>query len=211
MSKILYITSNPKSVEQSYSLTVGEAFLEEYKKLNPNDEIINLDLYKTYVPYIDEDVFNAWGKLSQGTDFNSLSEEEKKKVSGIDKLTDQFIDADKYVFVTPLWNFGFPPIMKAYIDTICIAKKTFKYTENGPVGLLHGRKALHIQASGSVFSEGDYSQFEHGNSHMKTILNFVGITDIETILVEGIAQMPDKAEEIKNNSILKAKEVASRF
>ncbi|WP_298842513.1 NAD(P)H-dependent oxidoreductase [Clostridium sp.] len=63
MSKILYITANPKTKENSFSLAVGNEFLETYKEANPSDEIITLDLYKTEVPFIDGVVFSAWENL----------------------------------------------------------------------------------------------------------------------------------------------------
>lgn len=109
MANVLYITANPKPVEEAFSLSVGEEFINAYRENNPNDEIIRLDLYKIDVPFIDTDVFSGWGKLQNGQAFDELSAEEKQKVSAINKLTDQFVEADKYVFATPLWNFSFPP------------------------------------------------------------------------------------------------------
>lgn len=211
MSKVLYITANPKHHEQSYSLSVGQAFLEAYRAEKPNDEIIELDLYQADVPLIDADVFNGWGKLQQGKAFDELTPTEKSQVAKINELTDQFISADKYVFVTPMWNFSFPPKMKAYIDTICIAGKTFKYTAEGPVGLLTNKKAVHIQARGGVYSEGPAKEVEFGDRYMRTIFNFIGITDAESIIVEGMAQMPNEAENIKEKAIARAKEVAKEF
>ncbi|MFY0546117.1 FMN-dependent NADH-azoreductase [Brevibacillus sp. H7] len=211
MSKMLYITANPKSDEQSYSLSVGRAFLEAYRTEKPNDEIIELDLYKMDIPYIDTDVFSGWGKLQQGKAFEELSAEEKSKVAKINELTEQFISADKYVFVTPMWNFSIPPKMKAYIDTICIAGKTFKYTENGPVGLLTDKKAVHIQARGGIYSEGPAKEVEFGDRYMRAIFQFIGITDVQSIIVEGMAQMPNEAESIKQKAILKAQEAAKKF
>jgi FMN-dependent NADH-azoreductase len=211
MSKMLYITANPKSDEQSYSLSVGRAFLEAYRTEKPNDEIIELDLYKMDIPYIDTDVFSGWGKLQQGKAFEELSAEEKSKVAKINELTEQFISADKYVFVTPMWNFSIPPKMKAYIDTICIAGKTFKYTENGPVGLLTDKKAVHIQARGGIYSEGPAKEVEFGDRYMRAIFQFIGITDVQSIIVEGMAQMPNEAESIKQKAISKAQEAAKKF
>src|SRR5699024_3735453 len=72
----------------------------------------------------------------------------KGKVKRLEELSNQFVNADKYVFVTPFWNFSFPPVMKAYLDSVSVAGKTFKYTAEGPVGLLPDKKALHIQARG---------------------------------------------------------------
>jgi FMN-dependent NADH-azoreductase len=140
-----------------------------------------------------------------------LTEDEKDKVSRINTLTEQFISADKYVFVTPMWNFSIPPKMKAYIDTICIAGKTFKYTAEGPVGLLTDKSAVHIQARGGVYSEGPARDFEFGDRYIRTILTFLGVPSIESVIVEGMAQMPNEADNIKAKAIERAKEVARNF
>ncbi|HZG84214.1 FMN-dependent NADH-azoreductase [Paenibacillus sp.] len=211
MARLLYITANPKAEEQSYCLSVGRAFLDEYRSANPEDDIVELDLYQTHIPHIDTDVFNGWGKLQQGKAFDELSAEEKAKVARINELTDQFIAADRYVFVTPLWNFSFPPIVKAYIDTICIAGKTFKYTAEGPVGLLQGKRAIHIQARGGVYSEGPAKEMEFGDRYLRTIFGFIGIQDVQSVIVEGMAQMADQAQAIKERAIANAKEAARSF
>ncbi|WP_226670794.1 FMN-dependent NADH-azoreductase [Metabacillus litoralis] len=211
MNKVLYITANPKTTDLSFGLTVGQAFLEAYRQESPNDEIRELDLFNSYIPEIDEDVLGAWGKLGQGISFEDLTKEEQGKVSRIDELTAEFKDFDKYVFVTPMWNLSYPPKVKAYIDTLMIAGKTFKYTENGPVGLLEGKKAVHIQARGGFYSEGPAAEMEFGDRHLKAVLSFMGITEFESIPVEGMAFTPDKAEEIKMTAIEKAKEVAKKF
>lgn len=211
VATILYITANPKSVEESFSLSVGEEFINAYRENHPDDEVIRLDLYKIDVPFIDTDVFSGWGRLQQGTSFDELSADEKQKVSTINQLTDQFIAADKYVFVTPFWNFSYPPKMKAYIDNIAIAGKTFKYTAAGPVGLLTDKKALHIQARGGVYSEGPAKEMEFGDRHLRTVLGFMGVPEIETIAVEGMAAFPDQAQEIKQKAIQRALEYAKQF
>jgi len=211
MSKVLYITANPKAKENSFSLSVGNEFLETYKKSNPLDEITTLDLYKTEVPLIDDIVFSAWGKLAARVTFEQLTSQEQNKVATMNKLLEQFLAADKYVFVTPLWNFTIPPMMKAYLDNICIVNKTFKYTEKGPVGLLPDKKAIHIQARGGVYSSGPAADFELGDRYINTILNFIGIADRQSIIVEGMNATPDMADGIKSKAIIKAKEIAGRF
>jgi FMN-dependent NADH-azoreductase len=211
VAKVLYIIANPKPEDQSYSLAVGEEFLNAYKQEKPNDEIVKLDLYQIDIPYIDTDVFSGWGRLQKGDAFDELSENEKDKVSRINALTEQFISADKYVFVTPMWNFSIPPRLKAYIDNICIAGKTFKYTAEGPVGLLTDKKAVHIQARGGIYSEGPAKEMEFGDRYLRAILSFLGIPSIESVIIEGMAQMPDEAESIKAKAIARAKDVSSRF
>lgn len=208
MAKLLYITANPKTPERSYGLAVGQAFLDAYREVRPDDEIEHLDLFQSDIPTIDIDVFNGWDKLSHGEE---LSGEERRKVERINELTEQFIQADKYVFVSPLWNLGVPPILKTYIDNICVAGKTFTYTENGPVGLLKGKKAIHIQASGGIYSRGPAREMEFSNRYLLALLRFIGVTDTDSLFVEGMDLHPDDADAIKQNAIAAAREKAKAF
>ena len=199
MKKVLFITANPKQEDKSYSLAAGREFLNQYKIINPQDEITEIDLYDTDLTFIDSDVFSGWEKLQSGDSFETLSDIEKDRVGKIDQYTNQFIEADKYIFVSPLWNLSIPPKLKAYIDKVAIANKTFKYTEKGPVGLLKNKKAMHIQASGGFYSEGPAKGSEFGHNYMRTILGFMGIEAVESILIEGTAMT-------EQNTTLKAKE-----
>ncbi|MFD2680460.1 FMN-dependent NADH-azoreductase [Bacillus seohaeanensis] len=211
MTKVLYITAHPHDDTQSYSMAVGKAFIESYKEANPDHDIVNVDLYKENIPPIDVDVFSGWGKLQSGKGFEELSSEEKTKVERLSELCEQFISADKYIFVTPLWNFSFPPVMKAYIDSVAVAGKTFKYTEHGPIGLLTDKKALHIQARGGIYSEGPAAQMEMGHRYLDIMMQFFGVPSFEGLFVEGHAALPDKAQEIKENAIARAKDLAQTF
>ncbi|WP_144548720.1 FMN-dependent NADH-azoreductase [Bacillus sp. X1(2014)] len=211
MVRVLYITAHPHNETQSYSMAVGKAFIDSYKQVNSGDEVIHLDLYKENIPHIDADVFSGWGKLRSGQGFGELTGEEKQKVSRLNELSEQFVSADKYVFVTPLWNFSFPPIMKAYLDSVAVAGKTFKYTEKGPIGLLTDKKALHIQARGGFYSEGPAAEMEMGHRYISVMMSFFGVPSLEGLFVEGHNAMPDKAQEIKENAIARAKDLAHTF
>lgn len=211
MAKVLYITAHPHDHSTSYSMAVGQAFIDTYKQANPNDEIIHIDLYRESIPHIDADVFSGWGKMQSGKGFEELSEQEKAKVIRLGELSDQFAEADKYVFVTPFWNFSYPPVMKSYIDAVSVAGKSFKYTEQGPVGLLTNKKALHIQARGGIYSEGPAAEMEMGHRHLTALMKFFGVPSFEGIFVEGHAYAPEKAQEIKEAAIARAKEAARSF
>jgi FMN-dependent NADH-azoreductase len=211
LATVLFITAHPHDHQTSYSMAVGKAFIDTYREANPNDEVTTIDLYSVQVPHIDADVFSGWGKLRSGQEFSSLTSEESSKVGRINELTEQFIAADKYVFVTPMWNFSFPPVMKAYLDALCVAGKTFKYTAEGPVGLLAGKKALHIQARGGVYSEGPAAGMESGHRYIAIIMAFFGITETQGLFVEGHNQFPDKAQQIKEDAIARAKDLAHTF
>lgn len=211
MAKVLYITAHPLTETESYSLTLGREFLDSYRQAAPDDEIVHLDLYKTEIPQIDADIFAGWGKLRKGADMAGLTTEEQRKVKRLGELVDQFVDADKYIFVTPLWNFSFPPVMKAYVDAVCVAGKTFRYTEQGPVGLLTGKAAVHIQARGGVYSEGPAAEMEMGHRYLATIMQFFGVPSFEGVFVEGHNADPAHADLIKAKAIEHAREVAKRF
>lgn len=212
MATVLYITAHPHNEHQSFSMAVGKAFIETYKETNLHDEIIYVDLYREAIPHIDADVFSGWGKLQLGSGFEQLTKEEEEKVVRLGELSDQFISADKYIFVTPFWNFSYPPVMKAYLDAVSVAGKSFRYTENGqPVGLLTDKKALHIQARGGFYSQAPAAELEMGHRHLQVMMNFFGVPSFEGLFVEGHNKAPERAQEIKENAIAHAKDLAQSF
>ncbi len=211
MATLLYITAHPGDATSSYSLAVGEHFVQAYKQAHPQDEIKQLNLYDVEIPNIDAEVLDAWGKLGQGIAADTLSASQQSKIMKLGQVLSQFIGADKYVFVNPMWNFSYPPVMKTYIDAICMRGQTFKYTENGPIGLLHNKKALHIQASGGIYAEGPMQHMENGNRHLKNVLGFIGVHDVESILIEGISYTPARAPEIKQQAMEAARQLAQTF
>jgi FMN-dependent NADH-azoreductase len=211
MATVLYITAHPHDHQTSFSMAVGKEFVEAYREANPVDEVVHLDLYNLNIPSIDADVFSGWGKLRSGIALSELSTEEKEKVSRLNELVEQFIAADKYIFVNPMWNFSFPPVLKAYVDSVCIAGKTFKYSEQGPIGLLTDKKAVHIQASGGVYSQGPAAEFDSGHRYLNQIMKFFGVPSFEGIFVEGMAITPTEAPAIKEKAILNARKVAASF
>lgn len=151
------------------------------------------------------------GKLRAGQQIDTLSTEELAKVSRLNEILDQFIATDKMIFVTPMWNFSFPSVVKTYIDAVAVPGKTFRYTETGAVGLLHDKKVLHIQARGDFYSEGHLADEELGDRYLKHIMNFMGITEYEGLFIEGQAKMPNNAEKIKAAGIERAKQLAQSF
>lgn len=208
MSKVLYITANVKPVQDSYSLTVGEAFIREYEKTHPDDEITHLDLFKSDVPYLDAALI---GYLYHQIHRGELDPTHLAQVEAMERNLVQFMGSDKFVFATPMWNLSVPPVVKAYIDNIAIVGKTFQYTAEGSVGLMNGKKAVCIEASGGVYCSGPAASIAHGISYIKSILNFFGITDITEILVEGVNDQSLDVEKIKRDAIDKAIVTAAAF
>ena len=198
MSKVLYIKANIKNEGESRTFKVSNSFVEEYKKNNPEDEIITLDLYKENIDFLRHDDL---GKL-----FGPKDEESKN--NSILKYAYQFAEADKYIIAAPMWNLSMPAILKAYIDYVSVTGITFKYTEKGPVGLLNDKKAVHIVSRGGEYGDAPY---EMGDRYLRTILGFFGIHDIETIAIENLdvagVDVQGKIEE----GIEKSKLIAQKF
>lgn len=198
MSKVLYIKANIKNEGESRTFKVSDSFVEEYKKNNPEDEIITLDLYKENIDFLRSDDL---GKL-----FGPKDEESKN--NSILKYAYQFADSDKYIIAAPMWNLSFPAILKAYIDYVSVSGITFKYTAEGPVGLLNNKKAVHIVSRGGGY---DNSPYEMGDRYLRTILGFFGIKDIETIAIDNLDVMGVNVEKKVEEGIEKAISLAKKF
>lgn len=198
MAKLLFIKASPLPDDVSRSMVVATAFLEKYQEENPDDVVERIDVYTHDIPMIDGAFMAAGNALREGKAFTDLEPEMQQKLTQFDALTQQFTDADKYVIVSPLWNLGIPPMLKAYFDTVVVAGKTFRYTETGPEGLLKGKKALQIHGSGGVYSTGESDLETHGEPYINTILNFIGIETLPSVFVEGVDYDPTRKDEILN-------------
>jgi FMN-dependent NADH-azoreductase len=207
MAKLIYITANAKNnVKLSKGMQIGEVFLEEFQKVQPDVEMERWHLYDMDIPEVDMDLLYARAKLSfMGYTKEQLSDAERTKLEKMHALADRFINANYYVFVTPIWNLGAPAILKSFMDCLFIAEKTFTNTENGPKGLLTGRKAIHIQTRGGIYSTGPMAEFEMGDRYLRKALEFLGFDLMDTVVAEGMDHFPKMVPEI----MAKAKEQAA--
>ncbi|MCB5951868.1 FMN-dependent NADH-azoreductase [Enterococcus sp. BWT-B8] len=206
MSKLLVVKAHPLTKEESRSVRALDSFLESYKSANTNDEIEVLDVYNDFIPEIDEELLSGWNALRAGAEFTSLNESQQQKIARFNALTEQFIDSDKVVIANALWNLNVPTRLKAWIDTINVAGKTFKYTEEGPKGLAAGKDVLHIQSNGGVYEGNDFS-----SQYVKGILNFIGIENVQQLFIEGIDYAPEREEELMNQALTKAADFGKNF
>ncbi|PFM31789.1 FMN-dependent NADH-azoreductase [Bacillus cereus] len=208
MTTVLFVKANNRPANQSVSVKLYYAFLASYKESHPNETVVELDLYNEELPYVGVDMINGTFKSSRGLD---LTAEEAKAVAVADKYLDQFLAADKVVFGFPLWNLTIPAVLHTYIDYLNRAGKTFKYTSEGPVGLIGNKKIALLNASGGVYSEVPKAPMEMAVKYVASMMGFFGAKDIEKIVIEGHNQFPDKAEEIIAVGLEKAIKVASKF
>lgn len=200
MSKVLYIKANAKPEGVSRTFKISDAFIEQYQKLHPEDEVVVLDLYKLGIHFLEEkDLAYHTPTPGEGKDHPVL------------KYAYQFVEADKYVFAEPLWNLSIPAILKAYIDYICISSITFQYTAEGPIGLCKGKKAVNITTRGGAYSSGIAAEMEMGDRYLKTILGFMGVTDYTTIADDQLDVMGVDVDAVIAKTIEEAGEFAKTF
>ena len=108
---------------------------------------------------------------------------------------DELFAADVLVIGAPMYNLSIPTPLKAWIDRVAVAGKTFRYTATGPEGLLKGKKAIIASARGGVYSAGSpAAALEHQESYLIGLLAFLGVTDVQVVRAEGIAFGPEAKE-----------------
>lgn len=207
MTHLLVVRAHPLDSEHSRSMQVTDAFVKSYTESHPEDTIEDINLYDLAVPDIDRNLLQAWSELGTGIAFDELSEATQQKITLFNGYTNGFLHADKVVIANPLWNLNVPARLKAWVDTITVAGKTFKYNEKGEaVGLAGDKKVLHIQANGGVYDGKDPA-----NQYLKTILTYIGVSDFQELFVEGMDYAPDKAADIIAEGIEKATALGKTF
>lgn len=184
---ILHITSSARG-SASYSNRVAAAVLDELSRRNPGATVTVRDLAADPLPHIDDD-FAVATKSPAGPQ----TERQRALLARSDALVDELFAADLIVIAAPMINFTIPTTLKAWIDHVARAGRTFAYSEAGPRGLVTGKQAILVAARGGVYADkGTALDFQL--PYLKAVLAFIGITDVSVLEVEGTAYGPDAAE-----------------
>ncbi|MEC7547627.1 MAG: NAD(P)H-dependent oxidoreductase [Pseudomonadota bacterium] len=182
MTNILRVDSSMRT-EGSVSRDLADKLVEQLS--NANTQVIVRDLAKG-ISLIDENWIGA-----NFTDPAERSEEQKGFLAASDELVGELHDADTIVITAPVYNFHVPAALKAWIDMVARARETFRYTENGPEGLLKGKKAYVIVTSGGTVLD---SEYDFVSGYLKHVLGFIGITDVSFIDGSGLMLDATKAD-----------------
>jgi FMN-dependent NADH-azoreductase len=181
--KILHLDSSVLG-NNSASRTLTRKVAEAWRLAQPAATIRYRDLGSEAPQHLSPDYFaiNATPEEQR-----SAAQASELKVS--DALIEEFLAADALIIGAPLYNFTIPSGLKAWIDRIAVAGKTFRYTAEGPVGLAGGKKVVIVATSGGRYAESPVDLAHVG--HLKTVLNFLGITDIAVVRAAGLSISPD--------------------
>jgi FMN-dependent NADH-azoreductase len=208
VANVLFVKANGRPADQAVSVKLYDSFIKSYRESHPSDSITELNLFEEELPYYDNAMMTGLFKLSKGMETTS---EEKGAADIANRYLDQFLAADKVVFAFPLWNFTIPAQLLTYLFYLNQAGKTFKYTPEGPVGLAGDKKVVLLNARGGVYSEGPAVGMEMSVNYVRNIMSFWGITDVETVIVEGHNQFPDRSQQIVEAGLSQAAQVAAGF
>jgi len=171
--------------ERSISRKLTTQFAESWLKTHPGGKVIERDLTTLNLPVVDA----VWAGAAH-TPETSRTAAQAQALAASDSLIKDLEQADEYVFGVPMHNFSIPSTLKLWIDQVVRAGKTFSYSATGPKGLLTGKKATLLLASGGEYGKGSaMASLDFVTPYLQTVLAFIGITDVTIIAAGGTAQL----------------------
>lgn len=187
MSTALVITSSALGEASVSSQLVAET-VASLRSHDPGLRVIGRDLGRNPIPHLDF----ASATALRGEPVNEAQAAARSLSDG---LIAELKAADTLIIGAPMYNFGMPSTLKAWFDHVLRAGITFRYSENGPEGLLKGKRAMVIESRGGLYSEGPAQQMDSQEPHLRNLLGFMGITDVIFLRAEKLAFGPEAREQ----------------
>ena len=175
--KLLHLDSSALGTD-SVTRELTAAVVGQWRDSRPALAVDYLDLDRTPIPHLSG---------------HSLAKADAAAADADERVLQQFLDADVIVVGAPMYNFGIPSTLKAWIDRIAIRGRTFQYSENGPQGLAGGKRV--IIASGRGGAYGDASPADFQETYLRQVFGFLGVTDIQMVRAEGVGMSPQHRAE----------------
>ena len=175
--------------DHSVSRRLTAAVADKIKAENPGASVAYRDLVANPVAHL-----SGSHLMAANAPANELDGTLAAELADSAAILDQFLAADTIIIGAPMYNFSLPSQLKAWIDRIAVAGKTFRYTENGPEGLARGKKVIVVSTRGGHYSAGPAAAMDHQESYLSTVFGFLGITDIEFLRAEGLNMGPDSKQ-----------------
>lgn len=200
MTKALILNSAVTG-EASVSNRLTAEFAAQLKRRDPSARIVTRDLGANPVPHL-------LPATVAGIRSIATTDAEKAALALSDELVDELRDIDLLVIGAPMYNFGIASGLKTWFDHILRAGVTFRYTEKGPEGLLPVKKAVVIETRGGLYSEGPAAAMDSQEPHLRTLLGFMGITDVTFVRAEKLGFGPDAVKEAVDSAIARLEGLA---
>jgi FMN-dependent NADH-azoreductase len=187
MTTVLVLTSSALG-SASVSTELAHETLARLRAQDPGLRVVMRDIGAYPIPHLTLDSATAL----RGDPAN---EAQQKARALSDELIAELQAADTIVIGAPMYNFGIPSTLKAWFDHVLRAGVTFRYSEAGPEGLLKGKRAFIIESRGGLYSEGPAQTMDCQEPHLRTLLGFMGITDVTYFRAEKLALGPEARQE----------------
>jgi FMN-dependent NADH-azoreductase len=180
----------------SASRKLSAAIVDQLTKATPGLDIVSRDLALQPLSHLSgEHLAAAQGAVPESPVI-------QKDVAASQAALDEFLAADIVVIGAPMYNFGIPSQLKAWIDRIAVAGKTFRYTANGPEGLAGNKRVIVAVSRGGLYSAGmPAAAFEHVESYLRGVFGFLGVTDLEIVVAEGLQIGPEQREKAMQGAL----------
>lgn len=185
MAQVLVIESSVRGAD-SASRQLTAQFIREWREAHPDDSIRIRDLTQEPVPHLDAALLGGWMKAA-----DQQEPAEQEALVRSERLTGELLAADVLVLAAPMYNFAIPSSLKAWLDHVLRAGVTFRYTANGPEGLLKGKRAVVLTARGGIYAG---SQLDQQEPYLRQVLGFIGITQVDFVHAEGLNMGAETAQ-----------------
>jgi FMN-dependent NADH-azoreductase len=203
MTKALIINSAATG-DASVSARLTSEFAARLKHRDPNAIITTRDVGAEPLPHLTSDTVGAIRGAAN-------TEAERQTLALSDALIAEVKDADLLVIGAPMYNFGISSTLKAWFDHVLRAGVTFRYTAEGPEGLVKGKRAIVVESRAGFYSAGPGTASDNQEPHLRTMLAFMGITDVTFIRAEKLAFGPEAASQAIDAAIGELKEAAEEL
>ena len=176
---ILHVISSPRGAA-SFSIQLGQGLVAKLEAAYPGSAVQVRDIATQPFPQLEEAKLQSFFTPAE---HRTPAQQEAARHS--DDAVAELLAADIIVIGAPLYNFGIPSTLKAWIDHICRAGQTFRYSEAGAEGLVKGKKVYIALSSGGIYSEGPLAGYDFVAPYLQAVLGFLGMTDMTVVRVEG--------------------------
>lgn len=185
MALLMRVDASLMAADAAHSKQLADDFTQGWLAQN-QAEVIHHDLSALNLGHLDLEMLGA---LSTPQAQRTPAQQQKAALA--DEWVAQLKAAQHLLIATPMYNFTVPSQLKTFIDSVARAQETFKYTEQGPVGLLTHLKATLIVTSGGDYTQAPLSSMDFVTPYLKTVLGFMGVEVVKVVVAPGLAMGPD--------------------
>ena len=205
MTTLLQLDSSPLGAA-SASRTITAVVAKTLQAAGVVDTVVHRDLAADPIGHLGGELLSAMRPVEGAVAPAGV----RAELDLNDTLINELMSADILVIGAPMYNFSVPTQLKAWIDRVAQAGRTFKYTATGPVGLVTGKKAIIVSSRGGMYAGTQMElALDHQEAYLKGVLAFIGITDVQVIRAEGLGMGPDARQQAMDKALAQVETLAA--